>query len=269
MRQHSTSQIRKTIQTCGRIRLGRGRMGLDPVELVMRTEDEFGISIADDEAAAARTVGDLYQLVLSKLDLTPSCLSSKAFYRTRQALVISLDVPRRLIRPSSDLEQLFPEPTRKNLWQNTVGSIELKFPELQYPSRWRERFWKVGAALSAIIVVTFSVVIQHRFGGVLSVFAIWIPAIAVWMIVFAAIDTLFQRYATTLKTELPCRTAGDLSRLILTANYEHFSPVAAQNSAFSKEDVWKKLVDIICDQLQVRPEEVVPNASFVEDLGID
>jgi len=66
----------------------RGKLvGLDSVELVMRTEDEFCITLTDDEAGSVRTVDDLYRLVLSKLDLTPSCLSSKAFYRTRQALV--------------------------------------------------------------------------------------------------------------------------------------------------------------------------------------
>jgi len=250
------------------MRIERDAMGLDAVELVMRTEDEFGISLTDDEAAGATTVGDLYQLVLSKLDLTPSCPSSKAFYRTRQTLVACLDVPRRSIRPSSDLELLFPESTRKRMWHKAAESIELEFPELQYPSRWRERFWKLGAGISAFIVLTFSTIIQHRFEGVVSLFAIWIPVFALWMIMFAAIHSALERHATPLKTELPCPTAGDLSRLVLTANYQYFPPAATQNSAITKDFVWKKLVDIICDQLQVRPEEVVPNASFVEDLGI-
>ncbi|MGD0631828.1 MAG: hypothetical protein ABR987_21055, partial [Terracidiphilus sp.] len=60
-------------------------MGLDSVELVLRTEDEFSIILSDDEAASAITVGDLYNLVLSKLDVTPGCLTSKAFYATRRA----------------------------------------------------------------------------------------------------------------------------------------------------------------------------------------
>ena len=76
-------------------------MGLDAVEIVMRTEDEFSISISDDEAGAAATVGDLYRVVLAKLDVTPGCLTSKAFYTTRRALVGSLGVPRRSIRPST------------------------------------------------------------------------------------------------------------------------------------------------------------------------
>lgn len=244
-------------------------MGLDAVELVMRTEDEFGISLTDDEAASARTVGDLYQLVLSKLDVSPSCLSSKAFYRTRQALVACLQVPRRSIRPSSDLDLLLPEATRKQQWSEIARQINLDFPGLQYPPRWRQRFFRIGALVSAVAVLTCSTLLLRTYPGLVSGLALWIPAFAVWMILFAAITSVLKRSATSLQTDLPCQTAGDLSRLILTSNYEHFSPTAAQNTTISKEYVWKKLVFVICDQLQVRPEEVVPNASFADDLGID
>ena len=244
-------------------------MGLDAVGLVMRTEDEFSITLSDDEAGTVRTVDDLYQLVLTKLDLTHSCLSSKAFYRTRQALVACLQVPRREIRPSSDLESLLPEPTRRQQWSEIAEQISLEFPRLQYPARWRQRFFRFGALISAIVVLACSTLILRTYPGFISGLALWIPAFAIWMILFAAINSALKKSATSLQTELPCQTAGDLSRLILTSNYEHFSPTAAQNTATSKEYVWKKLVDIICDQLQVGPEDVVPRARFVEDLGVD
>ena len=46
-------------------------MGLDAVEIVLRCEELFSIRLADDEAAAVRTVHDLYRLICSKLDVTP------------------------------------------------------------------------------------------------------------------------------------------------------------------------------------------------------
>jgi len=46
-------------------------MGLDAVEIVLRTEELFVITFTDDEAAAVRTVGDFYQLICSKLHVTP------------------------------------------------------------------------------------------------------------------------------------------------------------------------------------------------------
>jgi hypothetical protein len=45
-------------------------MGLDAVELVLRTEEFFVISIGDDEAASVRTVGDFYNLICTKLDVS-------------------------------------------------------------------------------------------------------------------------------------------------------------------------------------------------------
>ena len=44
-------------------------MGLDSVELVLRTEKTFLIDLPDDECAQLITVGDLYRAVLSKLNL--------------------------------------------------------------------------------------------------------------------------------------------------------------------------------------------------------
>ncbi len=45
------------------------RMGLDTVELVLRTEDVFSVDLPDEECELIRTVGDLYKAVLQKLDL--------------------------------------------------------------------------------------------------------------------------------------------------------------------------------------------------------
>ena len=44
-------------------------MGLDAVEIVLRTEDFFIITIEDDEAGAVRTVGDFYNLICAKLSV--------------------------------------------------------------------------------------------------------------------------------------------------------------------------------------------------------
>jgi hypothetical protein len=46
-------------------------MGLDAVEIILRAEELFVITIGDDEAAAVRTVGDFYNLICSKLNVTP------------------------------------------------------------------------------------------------------------------------------------------------------------------------------------------------------
>jgi acyl carrier protein len=47
-------------------------MGLDIVELVIRTEEVFGITIENSDAEKIRTVGDLYQLVCKLLNVSPT-----------------------------------------------------------------------------------------------------------------------------------------------------------------------------------------------------
>ena len=47
-------------------------MGLDPVELIIAVESEFGITIPDREAKRIRTVGDLYRNVHEKLEIRAS-----------------------------------------------------------------------------------------------------------------------------------------------------------------------------------------------------
>ncbi len=53
----------------GSIAIHSPTMGLDTVELVLRTEETFLIDLPDDECARIFTVGDLYRAVLAKLDL--------------------------------------------------------------------------------------------------------------------------------------------------------------------------------------------------------
>lgn len=43
-------------------------MGLDIVEIILATEDKFKVSIADAEASKISTVGQLHQLILSKIE---------------------------------------------------------------------------------------------------------------------------------------------------------------------------------------------------------
>ena len=74
-------------------------------------------------------------------------------------------------------------------------------------------------------------------------------------------------FSTSLATELPADTAGELARVVLSLNHEHFAaPEAA--AKITNEDIWRRIVDIVCDQLQVDRAEVVPNARFVDDLGV-
>ena len=61
-------------------------MGLDTVELVMRTEEVFAIDLPDEDCERVRSVQDLYTLVLRKLglpDQEPRVIEAAGLGRSR------------------------------------------------------------------------------------------------------------------------------------------------------------------------------------------
>ena len=69
-------------------------MGLDSVELICRFEQEFGISIPDEDAERVYRVGEVYELIVSILQpkiwknyiTSGKCVSQNLFYQLRQSL---------------------------------------------------------------------------------------------------------------------------------------------------------------------------------------
>jgi acyl carrier protein len=240
-------------------------MGLDAVELVLRTEDEFGITLSDDEAAAATTVGDLYSLVLSKLNVTPGCLTSKAFYLTRRALVESLQIPRRSIRPATPLSPLLPDESRRTQWQQIRERIGLATPPLRIPALLKQDLYKRAFVLSSIAAVVLCITALSQGWKPLAV--IFLSCVFWIALTIGSISFLQRLSVPRFATELPADTAGELARVVLSLNYDHFAPPEAAAKP-TDEDVWRRLVDIICDQLQVSRDRIVPNARFVDDLDV-
>lgn len=240
-------------------------MGLDAVEIVMRTEDEFSITISDDEAASADTVGGLYRIVLAKLDVTPGCLTSKAFYRTRRVLIDALGVPRHSIRPATRLAPLLPDETRQSQWERIRQELDLVIPGLRIPSAVKQGIYKsIFVAASAVAILAMITGLSQGWSGL----AVIPLAVVLWIGLFWAGSYLLEHVlGSRFASELPADTAGELAQVVLSLNLDVFkSPADAART--TNEDVWNRLVDIICDQLQVDRSEVVPNARFVADLGV-
>ena len=110
-------------------------MGLDGVQLVMEIEERFGIDIPDEDAAKIITVGDLYQLVFSKLTGTKTdrCLTSAALYRLRRGFVEGLGMSRGEIAPSLALEVILPRKGRRGKWRLLQQAAPVEVPDLQFP----------------------------------------------------------------------------------------------------------------------------------------
>lgn len=229
-------------------------MGLDVVELVMRIEEEFAITIEDEEASFIETVGQLHFCVLGKLGLTAphDCISSATFYQLRRALVSSSGSSRRSIRPSTPTELLLSSLNRRQQWRTLSDTTGAKLPALERPK------WMITALRSAACL--FAV----------SAFWLWLtapfaPAILLTeCLIFAGICKWSQLYAVQLPAD--CATVGGLSKTMLKLNY---GMNVEKEKTWVERAVWDKLRDILVDELGAQPDAITPEAHFVRDLRLD
>lgn len=233
-------------------------MGLDYVELIMRTEKEFGIVISDAECGEISTVGDLYRCVCNKVALStrPGCLTSRAFYRVRRALVECYGLAREQVRPDTGLEEILPPQKRLDTWRRFRRSLKLNTPDIFVRS--------FGVAsliwlppLAGLLFCLYHSVFQHH-----SLYLCILPPVSfVWMILLGCVTQPFA-----VRVSDSCASVGDLSRRVLAMNIKE---IRESNQAWREMELWEALRVMIADQIGVKLEEVVDEARFQDDLGIN
>ncbi len=121
-------------------------MGLDTVELMLKTEEDFGIVIHDYEAEEVATVGQLHALVVRKLRqvVDAPCLTAHAFYRLRRALVDLYDYERAWVHPRRTLFEVIPSRDPVPHWAALSFEANLTLPPLDRVGFW---IWGRNAAL--------------------------------------------------------------------------------------------------------------------------
>src|SRR5215208_4243507 len=112
-------------------------MGLDTIELVIRFEEAFGITITDEVAAELTTPRRVSFYVISQLNLAEqtACTSQQAFYFLRREFVPALRIDRKDFRPASNLAQLLPETSRRQIWTTVKRELgDAALPDLVRPT---------------------------------------------------------------------------------------------------------------------------------------
>jgi len=234
-------------------------MGLDAVELLMAVEEKFGVSITDEEATKAVTVGDLKQLVKTKLDVIDAdgCLTQRAFHLIRKKATAEFGVLRRNLKPDTTLETVVPQSTRRESWHNfqvALGVAEL--PELVRPHT---------VNLTIIVLVLSGIVLPVWYG------ALHAQHFGQWML-FGAVLGCLVGWGSAVLTR-PMKTGfragydrvGDLARF-LVANYPQ-QIGKPRTAKWTEEEISCLLREVIIDKLGVTDFD--DNSRWVQDLRID
>jgi acyl carrier protein len=233
-------------------------MGLDAYELLLEVEDSFGITIANDDAAQVRTVGDLHELIALTQGKTANnvCVSAATFRLIRRVAntELKLDCPR--LRPRDSVDTVIPRALRRQLWRQLQTALEVELPRLVRPA-WITRF---GVLVSVLTGITCAyVMMQSMTVGEALLAVLAVSAIA--GVVFAGITVPFAT-----RPDVSFTSFRGLTNTVLANNY---AALGIRFNGSNTSDIWNALCVIIVHQLGVKPELVSPEARFVEDLGMD
>ena len=240
-------------------------MGLDGVELVMATEEEFGIAITDDESGDIGTVGDLYSLVLKKMHRISlrRCLSASVFYRIRSYMISHLGIPRNRITLDREMKDIAPEEIRHEIYLNMKHELGLRIPQLELPAS-LEKYLLYLTIFSPFAMVLLIAIAPGRIFSEMSAYSHHMPlylVIASLMIPFSLYG-LARRYALCFAGH--CPTLRDMVKATTAINYGR-----AWSHRINDGEIWERIRRIVSEHLGVEPGRVTPEAHFIKDLGMD
>lgn len=227
-------------------------MGLDAAELIMEVEDHFGISLADSECIKVRTVGDLVEVCRQRIaaSLSKRCFTLPCFLSLRRDVRAVTADPTFRIRPNQRIVDRLSPYDRRALWLRLAAIGERGPLLLRRPRILTVCIWITAAFASCMWMIA---VYNHREWNFLSV-----PV---------GLFTLFVLFAATrsFQTELPASLAtfGDVARWIASWHVALKPTESADPTVILNE-----LRPIISEQLGVSLDDIIPTATFVEDLGM-
>lgn len=220
--------------------------------LVQRLEEAFGVLLPDRDLASAKTLDDLYRLILIELKTQPVPPPSLPFHRLRHALQSWTQSalqsgtqywirPRTqsettALRPSTPLASLFPiRATRAADWKHLAALSALDLPPLR-PFRWLRDSIRIATALTAIAVFV-GLVLFTRPSGLL-----WFPPLL--LSAFAGLVAYRSLFVATqgLVLEFPVRTLGELAQTLVERNPAAFSGLP--NPPLTPEQVLSSMLEI-------------------------
>lgn len=248
-------------------------MGLDVLDVTFRIEKAFQIELRQEDLQGLVrdgdiTVGDLYQLILTKMHLRDVGrydirLNEQLWLGMKFVLHSASGTPWSEIQLGLPLETLFPLPTRRAKWTALRTACPYRIPELDYP-----RIVRVSGLLVAGTMVLFE---QFQIWQNPGLKFLW-PAVGILGIwVFGETYLKILSICAPLRNRFPARmkTVKDLCRSVLARNYAEICNTALHALDQRHLSVWEKLVEQLVVALGVDADEVTFQSRLYRDLAME
>jgi hypothetical protein len=230
-------------------------------ELILTTEDYFGIEIPLADACAIQTPGALADYVMAcvKTNKDAPCLSQARFYRLRALLMEIPGMSRRKIHPATPLAGLMREDALRDFWARLklpVPNTSAYLPRLELPPAVETsvaaiNFW-VPLALSLPIML-YPVLKSWDF----SFLFLWLCAwLTLCILTFNLTDWLTEHKRVLIPQGLE-RVAALLPF------------VEVPNAAWTRETVLERILLVTSFLCSIPADKINEHAHFVEELGME
>lgn len=218
-------------------------MGLDTVELLLAIEEEFTISIPDEDAEKLVTPGHVATYVMTRVRTSPdeACPSLIGFYRVRSVLVRSFDIPRNEVKPKALLEPFLQGNIREQ-W----GKLERALGAQNFPALERTMPFLVTAVFVFPALIAIGLL-----GGVLP----WTWVLVAYVCLTLAADRITAQMGSVIPASY--QTVGSLIPLV----------GCASAALWSYDSALARIIEITSEQLGIPIEGIQADSRFVQDLG--
>lgn len=231
-------------------------MGLDSVELVMEVEKAFDIRIPDEQAEKMITVGAMHDWVWNNIEKKQKdkCASQALFYKLRKYCTESFDLPNYSFAPGTLLNDVFPSENRRKQYASFATAVKLELPRLILPSSWSFFLNTVGiiCILGGLIYSIFFAEFLH--------YTKWVYLAPVAGIIFTL---LISRSLNFKRIIISPFLVKDFTQKTFALNF-----ASLKDKGTNRKDVVSVINHIISEKLGVDLEEVTPEKSFTDDLGV-
>jgi hypothetical protein len=223
-------------------------MGSDIGEVFRAVEEAFHIRFTGNEEEYCRTVGQLHEAIWEQVHTreVKDHTAQHLFYKLRSAIIAEVKTTG-TIKPSTELNTLFPVRNRRKHWKRISMNTGLRMPWLRLPLR----VWLLILVISLGILVycvylgmTKSNMWLYGIGGVSSVL---VYSIALWAV-------------APLRREFTDKTMRELTYSVVKLN-----PNIVQLTRHEVEVITNH---IIADTAGVDYDGVSGDKSFIRDLGL-
>ncbi len=132
----------------------------DASDLLVKIENSFDIKFGDTELMHIKTLGELYDHIISKIQLDNSddCTTQQAFYKLRDAITVLFSIDNKAITTNFPLANFLPRQKRKEKIKDLEDYLGVYLKILRPPH------WVTNTLLTLLLVSIVGLFFKWQFG---------------------------------------------------------------------------------------------------------